>query len=126
MQEITETQLVAMDDTLEELMNLRFSLTKVVEAPDSSKSESENENEKEINYKRKGKKKSFKRGKNKPQKKSPKKVQKKGGKKGGKRNHFPTLKWKEHFLSHLTTDIRNLGPLPLLNTGIIFCEKYLE
>ena len=31
--------------------------------------------------------------------------------------HKPTVKFKEHFLSHFCEDIRNLGPLPLLNTG---------
>ena len=30
----------------------------------------------------------------------------------------PTVKWKEHFISHFSSDIRNLAPLPLLNTDL--------
>ena len=30
----------------------------------------------------------------------------------------PTVKWKEHFLSHYSSDVRNLAPLPLTNTDL--------
>ena len=34
-----------------------------------------------------------------------------------KGNHDPPITFKEHFLSHFFRNIRNLGPLPLTNTG---------
>ena len=33
-----------------------------------------------------------------------------------KSNFLPPLTWKEHYCSHFASDIRQLGPLPLLNT----------
>ena len=63
MQTITETQLILMDATLEELMNLRLYLTKVkdVEVQDSTnenetKNEKANDNKKKTNNKKKRKK----------------------------------------------------------------------
>ena len=76
MQTITETQLILMDDTLEELMNLRLYLTKVkdVEVQDST-----NENESNIDKTNDNKKKTN-------NKKKKKKTKKK------KTNHDPTVK----------------------------------
>ena len=45
-------------------------------------------------------------------------------------NFEPSIKYKEHTLSHLPEDIRNLGPLVLLNTNmfeskvtfVLFCN----
>ena len=62
MQTITETQLILMDDTLEELMNLRLFLTKVkdVEVQDptdenESKNDKTNDKKKKTNIKKKNK-----------------------------------------------------------------------
>ena len=76
MQTITETQLILMDDTLEELMNLRLYLTKVkdVEVQDS-KNENESMNDKTNDNKKKT---------------NNKKNKKKNKKK--KSNHDPTVK----------------------------------
>ena len=35
-----------------------------------------------------------------------------------KAKYDPPVIFKEHYLSHLTEDIRNLGPLPLLKTDL--------
>ena len=35
-----------------------------------------------------------------------------------KPKHDPRVKWKEHYLGHFEDDIRQLGPLPLLNTDL--------
>ena len=32
--------------------------------------------------------------------------------------YCPTVKWKEHFISHWMNDIKELAPLPLLNTDL--------
>ena len=32
-------------------------------------------------------------------------------------NYDPSIRFKEHYLSHFAEDIQNLAPLPLLNTG---------
>ena len=77
MPSVSESQLLLMQETLDEMMNLRLLLTRIPGVENDK-------NEKPV----------------------PK--------------HEPSVKWKEHFLSHFCYDVRNLGPLILLNTGIIF------
>ena len=72
MPQVTNDQLVAMNETLCTVMDMRLNLTRIEE------------------------------------------IDKKTGKSSSK--YCPTVKWKEHFISHAMSDIKALAPLPLLNT----------
>ena len=74
MPQLTENQIVAMNETLSTVMNMRLDLTRIET------------------------------------------FDKKNG--VSSRKYIPTVKWKEHFISHSMNDIRQLAPLPLLNTDV--------
>ena len=88
MPQLTESQVKAMGETLENLMNIRLHLTRIIE-PSTEK----NKNTSRM-----------------------KKIKVKSNIFKGK--HDPSVKWKEHYLGHFEEDIRQLAPLPLLNTDL--------
>ena len=96
MPEISKSQLVAMNNSLDELMNIRLKLTRqkndnihVLVEPDSDDSDIEENDE------------------------TTEKTEKKQNKKS---KYVPPVTWKEHYLSHYVDDIQNLAPLPFLST----------
>ena len=97
MPQMTDSQVIEMDKTLETLMNLRLKLTRINHVSkkdatlevmaDEEISDIDSEDDIETNVKVLSK-------------------------------YKPSVKWKEHFLSHFSSDIRNLAPLTLLNTDL--------
>ena len=106
MPKMTESQVIEMDKTLENLMDTRLKLTRVPLESEEDKdititASSVDENE-QID---------ISDDENEDNDDNDKKVKVVS-------KYKPTVKWKEHFLSHFSTDIRNLAPLALLNTDL--------
>ena len=107
MPKLTDSQVNDMDKTLEKLMNIRMRLTRVHlesgEEINISKTINDIDDDEEVDVSDDEEEET-----NSSNGKNEKVVSK----------YKPTIKWKEHFLSHFSTDIRNLAPLPLTNTNL--------
>ena len=104
MPQLTDSQIIEMDRTLDILMNVRLNLTRISPEPEEDKDTADINENVEIDT-------------------SDDEIEDSEIDEKVSSKYKPTVKWKEHFLSHFSSDIRNLAPLPLLNTDIFEAKE---